>query len=46
MKYSSGNKYLEETKKAHALQSLKDVEKFLDFVVNEQGFEQIKLDLG
>ena len=44
MKHSSGNKYLEETKKAHALQSLKDAERFLDFVVEENGYEQIRLE--
>ncbi|MBQ2900561.1 MAG: DNA-protecting protein DprA [Agathobacter sp.] len=43
MKYSSGNKYLEEAKKVQALQSVKDAEKFLDYVIMEPGFEQISL---
>lgn len=43
MKYSSGNKYLEEVKKVQALHSVKDAEKFLDYVIMEPGFEQISL---
>ena len=34
---------LEEAKKVQALQSVKDAEKFLDYVIMEPGFEQISL---
>jgi DNA processing protein len=45
LKYSSGNKYLEEVQKAHTLHSLKDTELFLDMLVKETQFEQISLEL-
>lgn len=45
MKHASGNKYLEEVQKALALNSLKDADVFLDFLVEEPEFEQIRLEL-
>lgn len=43
LEYSSGNKYLEEVKKAYSLKNTKDVESFLDFIRTEPDFEQISL---
>ena len=43
LNYSSGNKYLEEVKKVQSLQSLKDVETFLDYVITDVSCEQISL---
>lgn len=43
LKYSSGNKRLEEMKKVHSLQSLKDTEKFLDYMIMDDDYEQISL---
>lgn len=38
---SSGNKYLEDVKKVHSLQSLKDTESFLDYMITDTCCEQI-----
>lgn len=45
LKSSSGNKYLEEMKKAHVLESLNETEVFLDYIINEPGVVQISLKL-
>lgn len=43
LEYSSGNKYLEEVKKAYSIQNTRDVETFFDLIMREQNFEQISL---
>lgn len=43
LELSSGNKYLEETKKAHVLNTLKDTSDFLDYIINESMFDQMTL---
>ena len=40
---SSGNKYLEEVKKAYSMQSINDVETFLDYIIFDTDCEQISL---
>lgn len=43
LQFSSGNKYLEESKKAHVLDSLKETSDFLDYIVNDSMFDQMTL---
>lgn len=43
LQLSSGNKYLEDVKKAHVLNDLKETSDFLDYIVNESIFDQMTL---
>lgn len=43
LEHSSGNKFLEEVKKAHSLENIKDTEIFLDYLIADTSCEQISL---
>jgi len=46
LELSSGNKYLEETRKAHVLNNLKEMELYLDYIIDEPEIGQILLEFN